>query len=174
MTYPNIQTLPNAGDGLGQVVHLTCHGVQEGTKRYWTLDHTQGQKLLWTILPSDADTTFEMKKTAPLVFANACASAVGVGGGGAAAGWFDALGEGFGWSLYDGGATAFVGTFAPVTDRVAITFATRFFEAALGAKKSVGEALYDTKQQFKAENEPDPSWLFYCLYGDATTKFEPV
>lgn len=172
--FANIQTLQISGNATGDVIHLTCHGIQDGLKRYWTLDHTQGEKILWTILPTDGDMTFAIHDRAPLVFANACASAAGVGGGGAAAGWFDALGEGFGWSFYDGGARAFIGTFAPVTDRVAISVAKRFFAAALGQGKPVGQALLETKQQFKAENEPDPSWLFYCLYGDVSTTFAPI
>ncbi|HEV8545192.1 MAG TPA: CHAT domain-containing protein [Candidatus Limnocylindrales bacterium] len=172
--FADIQTLQNTGNGIGDVIHLTCHGIQNGTRRYWTLDHTQGEKILWTILPTQGDMTFAIHDNAPLVFANACASAVGVGGGGAAAGWFNALGEGFGWSFYDGGARAFIGTFAPVTDRVAISFAKRFFETALGQQRSVGQSLLETKQAYRAENEPDPSWLFYCLYGDASTTFAPV
>jgi hypothetical protein len=170
--FPDLETLVGNENAAGDIVHLTCHGIQSGLSRYWTLDHTKGTQMLWTIYPNDSE-TFDIRRTAPLVFANACASAVGVGGGGAAAGWFDALGEGFGTQFYDGGARAFIGTFAPVTDRVAITFAKRFFEFALVQGKPVGEALWATKAAFKAENEPDPSWLFYCLYGEAGTRYVP-
>lgn len=167
---PTANDWPNASnivdDAWGDIVHITAHGITEGDERFWTLNHLSKAPGV-RLFPSDAK-TFQVGQTFPLVFANACASA-GVGAAGAA--MLKTLAEGFGSTYYDTGARSFIGTFAPVTQTMAVEFARRFFKQLLGKQLPVGEALLATKKEFDAEGGADPSWLFYCLYGDPSARF---
>jgi hypothetical protein len=81
--------------------------------------------------------------------------------------------------LFDFGALAFVGTFAPVVKSTALSFAARFYKHLLGTGGAegapIGKALWLTKREFHAEagdSISDPSWLFYCLYGSPDLTFK--
>lgn len=155
------------GQAAGDVVHVTCHGIVKGADRFWSLNHNQLLDDNYRLYVT-AHKTFQVSATAPLVFANACASA---NSGPALEGVPASLGEGFGTTFYDNGARTFIGTFAPVTQSMAVNFAKRFFKHLFGEQLSVGEALVATKKEFRDEAPVDPSWLFYCLYGDPQAKF---
>lgn len=153
--------------GQADLIHITCHGITKGKERFWTLNDAQLAQERYRLNATVAK-DFLVDQTRPLVFANACASAAPPP---AEAGALGTLAEGFGTTFYEVGARAFVGTFAPVTKTMAVEFATRFFRHLFKDGLPIGEALLTTKQGFLEEDGPDPSWLFYCLYGDPTTRF---
>jgi hypothetical protein len=168
--WPTVAALPQA---FGEIVHITCHGMaKDGGQRYWSLDRTKPDEMEVSVYPPDGDTQFQLNRNSPLVFANACSSATaGAAPGGAPR--FTGLAEGFGSTFYDLGASVFVGTIGPVSRRIALEFATRFFKRLLKEGMTAGEALWSTKQSFAEDGEKDPSWLLYCMYGDPETRFVP-
>jgi CHAT domain-containing protein len=166
--YPTLDQLVEAKNA--DVIHLTCHGgLRDGTDIYWTLDHRNPQFYDYRITTSIAESTRWDHR--PLVFGNACASNATPA---------NDLGilHGFGASFMIAGALNFVGTFAPITRDTAVTFATRFYEQLFGTGGAAGlpvaDALLATKQGFFQANHPDPSYLFYCLYGPPDTTYRPA
>jgi hypothetical protein len=160
--FPSVLQLSMAG---GDLLHVTCHGMVGDGGVYWSLDHLSPADRTMN-LSSDAGATLQVFQHQPLIFGNACQSA----GAGAGAG---AIRGGFGWNFFDYGATAFVGTLAAISKAVAVDFATRFFKRLLGDEHMpLAQALWATKKSFDTDQEPDPSWLFYSLYGDPDTTFE--
>jgi hypothetical protein len=157
--YPTLSQLEEARGA--DIVHVTCHGgLRDDTQAlYWTLDHANPMFFDYRITADFAQSAeFEHR---PLIFGNACASAATQPAD------LGAL-HGFGASFMIGGALNFVGTFAPVTKTMAVTFARRFYERLFGAGQPalpVADALVSAKQSFAAANCADPSYLFYCLYG---------
>ena len=167
--YPSNVQLDAAGT-VADIVHVTCHGgLKKGNNYYWTLDHLNPLTFDYDIDSDFAQKTAMTKR--PLVFGNACASiATKVEDFGAM--------HGFGSNFLIGGALNFVGTFAPITKTMAITFAKRFYQRLLGTPGSaagmpIGQALLDTKLSFNKENCQDPSYLFYCLYGPPDATYTP-
>jgi hypothetical protein len=155
--YPSVNQLESASS-TADIIHLTCHGgLKKGNNYYWTLDHLNPQTFDYDI-DSDFAAHTPMAKR-PLVFGNACASiATKVEDLGAM--------HGFGSNFMIGGALNFVGTFAPITKTMAVTFAKLFYQKLLGVPGlPIARALLETKLKFKEENCQDPSYLFYCLYG---------
>jgi hypothetical protein len=159
--WPSLLALSTAG---GDLLHVTCHGLVGEDGVFWSLDHTSPADRTLNLWPGTAR-TLKVSESQPLVFGNACQSA-GAGTG------VGIISGGFGWKFFDFGATAFVGTFAPISKKIAVEFAGRFFKRLLKDKKPLAEALWSTKKSFDAEAEADPSWLFYSLYGDPDTTFE--
>lgn len=171
--YPDLDTLTEALDA--DILHVTCHGGlrDEQQNIYWTLNHHSKIKFKFHLTTTVIDDlSFD---TRPLVFGNACASSMGAGAGERGGG----LVPGFGSSFFARGALNFVGTFAPITRRLAIDFAREFYRRLLGMggepARSVGQALLATKRHYR--NHPsagmrgDPSYLFYCLYGAPETTY---
>lgn len=167
--YPTLAQLDQACSA--DVVHVTCHGgmKEPGQNEYfWTLDHQNPRYYDYRITPGIAqEARFSQR---PLVFGNACVSVA------AQPTDLTAL-QGFGASFMVGGALNFVGTFAPITKTMAVTFAKRFYARLFGTSQQpalpIGEALRATKESFAAENCPDPSYLFYCLYGPCDSTYKP-
>ena len=107
----------------------------------------------------------DLRDNTPLVFGNACSSA---GGGN-----IDTeLGWGVGKTLYESGASAFIGTIAPVQTKMAIAFASEFYRRLLTDGMPIGLALWETRWHFREAQSSDPSYLFYCLYGSPDTRFK--
>lgn len=173
--FPNVENLIQASKS-GDILHITCHGNLQDKfdKYYWTLDHESPLTFDYKINPAIVS-DLSMSNT-PLVFGNACASSNSPAG---AAG----LSPGFGSQFFAQGAISFIGTYAPITQTLAVRFARKFFELLLtpgGAPAAVGQtapgmavgrALLETKRFFAAEGQPDPSYLYYCLYGPAEICF---
>ncbi len=75
-----------------------------------------------------------------------------------------------------------MGTFAPITKTVAIEFAQIFYQNLLGVggqgSCAIGPALWKTKLHFyerdkpEQANRPDPSYMFYALYGLPSSTFQ--
>lgn len=148
------------------LLHITCHGgIEDKTfESVWTLNH-QGQSYLYGLGQSVVDQMI-FAEQGPLVFGNACQAAAG-------AITPTGLTPGLAYSFFDKGAVAFVGAFAPISKKLALSFATAFYKHLLGDGLSIGSALWRTKNDFDAADEQDPSWLFYCLYGSPETRFVP-
>lgn len=170
IVWPRIDDVMEAARA--DIVHITCHGgydPNDGTG-YWTLNDKTGNRQEHQIAAPSVE-MMELATEGPLVFANACLStapqlpAAQAGGIGVPSG-------GLASTFFRKGALAFIGTLAPITQPIAIPFARRFFANLLSPPgMSVAAALWATKAQYRAEKVPDPSYLFYCLYGPPDTKF---
>ncbi len=146
------------------IIHLTCHGgVDNQGTPFLTLDPTDGLANIDEYLAQ----LMIFPETGPLIFGNACGST-----GAAAVG--EGVNRGVAVAFFDRGAAAFVGAIAPISKALAVEFAEVFYRHLLIDGLAVGEALRSTKQYFEDTNNPDPSWLFYCLYGSPDTRFVPV
>lgn len=167
-TFASVAQLKEADKA--DIIHITCHGGLRNTQNmelYWTLDHTSAQKFKFSIDRTRIDTLNFTKQ--PLVFGNACSAAqAGVGERGAL--------MGFGGRFLSRGALNFIGTVAPISQDTAIDFATAFYRNLLTSApaRPIGAALLATKQEFVAANKPDPSYLFYCLYGPHDVTYQPT
>lgn len=142
--------------------HFTCHGITEGSEYFFRLDDDPQQIDDWKVDKSTIE-LFNPAIRRPLIFGNACSST-------------DALRHdandqlsGMGLACLDLGAAAYIGTFAPISSRLAIHFAIEFYRQLLDAGLPIGHALFATKQKFV--NESDPSWMFYRFYGSPDTLF---
>jgi hypothetical protein len=165
--YPNVDHLLNAAAD-GDILHITCHGglKDRDGQYYWTLNHESTLTYSYHINPTLlSDFT---PRCAPLVFGNACISSQPADGQ-------ESMSTGFGSQFFSQGALAFIGTFAPITQPMAVAFARQFYIHLLGENGQPGlpvsRALYETKRHFANQNEIDPSYLYYCLYGPAETRF---
>jgi hypothetical protein len=179
--YPNVDDIVNARDA--DILHITCHGGlrdkddKDGkdSNVYWTLDSSSAMPTNYQLR---ATTFFESESVRysakPLVFGNACASTNG------GTDRQNGLIPGYGASFFAKGALNFVGTFAPITKDLAIEFARIFYQKLLGTGGKpplpIAQALWETKNHYRspAINSPDPSYLFYCLYGPPDTVFQAV
>jgi CHAT domain len=174
--WPVLQTLADAADA--DILHLTCHGgYQDDDGTYWTLNDSKDSPFIHRLRVGIIRTQMGwLHNVKPLVFGNACASAAAAGG--AAPGGNNPIlaTEGLSTAFFSEGALAFVGTFAPVSKRLAVNFASRFYQHLLVQGEPIGQALWATKQEYAQANprDNDPSWLFYCLYGPPETQFQLV
>ena len=172
--FPSVDNIVNARDA--DILHITCHGglrdPASDKEVYWTLDSQNMQSLNYELRTN----LFDMVgyDTKPLVFGNACASTDAGGGNSRKNG----LLPGYGASFFARGALNFVGTFAPITKSLAVEFARLFYQYLLGANGQqplpIAQALWETKNHYRQTvKSPDPSYLFYCLYGPPDTVFHP-
>jgi CHAT domain-containing protein len=152
------------------IFHITCHGgFRDDDGVFWSLDHKSTTPSLHTIRTSAVE-GFDLANSQPLVFGNACAS---VGAANSQQGR-DPMAADIARAFFDQGATAFVGTFAPVTQRIAVDFARQFYQHLLVQGLPIGTAMWATKKHYMDNQVSDPSWLFYCLYGLPETSFQIV
>lgn len=167
--FPTVDTFMSAAVD-ADVLHITCHGGLKDDKGrvYWTLNHQS--KLTFTFhinatILNDLNLTNN-----PLVFGNACDSHAATGESG--------LTPGFGSIFFSQGALAFIGTFAPITQAMAVEFAQVFYRFLFGdsaaAPLPIAQALCEAKRHFAGQNAQDPSYLYYCLYGPGETVFQAV
>jgi hypothetical protein len=170
---PSIDDIANARNA--DILHITCHGgLRDPTNSqevYWTLDSNHQLPIHYEFRSSSFDNDFIGYETKPLVFGNACASTNSGGGG-----HKNGLIPGYGASFFAKGALNFVGTFAPITKTLAVEFARLFYQNLLGAggvaPLPIAQALWATKNHYRLTvKSPDPSYLFYCLYGPPDTIF---
>lgn len=164
--YPTLDALEQATREC-DIIHITCHGGLNDAEGqpFWTLDHQSSQTFDYRITASVVD-NLPLSRS-PLVFGNACASS-----GGALS---DNLGLGFGTRFFARGALAFIGSLAPITQEMGVRFAQRFYSYLLRPDGQpglpLGWALLQTKRSFAEAGDPDPSYLYYCLYGPAEATF---
>lgn len=161
-TWPKLDNVRDAQSC--DIIHLTCHGgVDDHGTPFLTLNPDDELANIDEYL---AD-LMNFPAKGPLVFGNACGSARSAAVGAAVT-------RGVAVAFFDRGASAFVGAIAPISKTLAVEFAEVFYHRLLIDGLAVGEALRSTKQHFQQSNTPDPSWLFYCLYGSPDTRFVPV
>lgn len=151
------------------ILHFTCHGGEDKNgKPVWLLDHLSEAKWAITVYPDQLQgMAAELGQARPLVFANACGN------------WGDSNsttvdesdGLSFGRQFIQAGASAYVGAFARVGKDLAIQFAAQFYRELLVSGRPLAEALWATKAHFLEQMPADPSWLFYCLYGQPDIEF---
>lgn len=146
--------------GTAQVFHFSCHGNFQADDA----DESRLKLEDGFLMPSAIrfDDKLALWQSAPLVFLNAChAGRVGL--------TVTRLG---GWAecFAEAGATAFVGSLWEINDKLAARFAREFYDRLWGlggqTAQSVGEAFYAARMALKAEDEANPTWLAYVLYGD--------
>jgi len=134
------------------VVHFACHGRSEPTYHL-----SYGPKVGSRLYKHQA-AVLGLKPGA-VVFANACSSGL--------AEPLVAEFQGFGQQFYLAGARPYIGTLGPVPESHAVEFAamfyTRFAHEGLPAGHALLFARRDAAAKFKA-----PTWLFYCMYGNAS------
>lgn len=171
--YPTLRDLESAE--MPDILHITCHGGEvdkEDGKVYWTLNHKHPFHYDYRIKADNVEmlgqTTQIFDTTRPLVFGNACASVQSS----AAAADGSGLMPGFGPTFFAQGATAFVGTFVPITEALSVQFAREFYQRLLQDGLPIAKAMWATKKHFKDQGGNDPSYLFYCLYGLPETRFQ--
>lgn len=167
--YPKVEQMTSAIDA--DILHITCHGglMDPDKGSYWTLGHNNTPVGHYRLYRQNLRTIGFVNK--PLVFGNACASS---GVNGPVADQSSPM-TGFATDFFANGALNFVGTFAPITKKLAVEFAGQFYKYLLSpGALPIGKALFKAKQHFYNEQRADPSYLFYCLYGRPETTFQVV
>jgi hypothetical protein len=157
------------------IMHFTCHAKA-------TLDPASDTEEVHWVLGDNAEVrpidfaeslSGEIYRKRPLVFGNACASAGSIEAD-PSRDW--GIVHHFPELATQMGAVAYVGTFARVNEDLAVEFAARFYQRLLGQNMPIAKALWQVKDDYQAEQaaggKMDPSWLFYCLYGDPLTTFK--
>ena len=171
MNFPDLQQVSKNYQN-ADIVHVMCHGMKDQETVYLTLNHRSppASSFLFNITSNTLNSF--VFRSRPLVFGNGCSSSGAIGGNQPVG----LMPPGIGASFFSRGALNFVGTFAPVTKKMALEFARKFYEHLLGKNGQPGlpiaDALWATKQHFRQANSTDPSYLFYCLYGPPDTTYQ--
>ena len=149
-----------AQKGGAQLFHFATHGNFNQASVDESPIALQGDPLF----PSDLTRrrATGLRRERPLIFLNTCHGArVG----------FNLTGLG-GWAqrlVNQLGVTAFVGALWEVNDELASKFSQAFYEE-LWAGKTLGEAFFSARQQIRAMQSANPTWLAYTLYGDPNSR----
>jgi hypothetical protein len=151
-------------EGGFNLLHLACHGTFGGA-----CGADRSAVLLEDGLFTAAELSPRMeaalRRTAPLIFFNACHSGrLG----------FSLTGLGS-WSarLVELGCGGFIGTLWPVTDRAALTFAQAFYDFLTGGLP-IGAAVWQARRLVRERHPSDPTWLAYCCFADPLARLQPV
>jgi CHAT domain-containing protein len=159
---PNWPTRKDVTEAMmSDILHITCHGKfdDDDQSYYWEMDPKSTLGSLGGVSAQNF-AVLQLTQGRPLIFANACAVA------GATKGVITSFGRDF----FTRGAQNAVGTFARLTTATAIPFAQAFYKHLLVDGMPIGRALVEAKRDF--HKGPDPSHLFYCLYGPPGTRFK--
>lgn len=154
------QFLELAEQGGAQLFHFATHGNYNQEFVDESPIVLEGEPLF----PSDLTRRRAkgLRRERPLIFLNTCHGArvgynlTGLGG------WAQRLVDHL-------GVTAFVGALWEVSDELASSFAQHFYDE-LWAGKTLGEAFYAARQQIRAAQRANPTWLAYTLYGDPNSR----
>ncbi|MXZ19557.1 MAG: CHAT domain-containing protein [Caldilineaceae bacterium SB0665_bin_25] len=154
------QFLELAEEGGAQLFHFATHGNYNQAFVDESPIVLEGDPLF----PSDLTRRRArgLRREKPLIFLNTCHGArvgynlTGLGG------WAQRLVDHL-------GVTAFVGALWEVHDELASKFAQIFYEE-LWAGKTLGEAFFSSRQQIRAMQSANPTWLAYTLYGDPNSR----
>jgi CHAT domain-containing protein len=149
------------------IIHITAHGGVDTDGRQFLLLDVEDD--LTSSIDDSIARTLDFSCPGPLVFGNACGSlAAGQPANG------PIVTRGLGVSFFDRGASAYIGSMAPLGTQTAITFAAAFYRQLLTEGHCVGEALRRAKLECYEDGSQDPSYLFYCLYGVPSTRYVPT
>ena len=144
-------------DGPG-MIHFACHNsFSETDGSTITLDGGPWQ-------PSDLSEAAQAQTLAgagPLVFLNACRSA-------GETGWFSQM-NGWAQAFVKAGAGAFVGSLWAVRSSSARTFAETFYRQFVDEAQPLGAASLTARRAI-ADDDGDPTWLAYTVYGNPAAK----
>jgi hypothetical protein len=146
------------------LLHLACHGTFGGGD---TADRSavvleDGPFRAADLSPRMAG---PLRKSAPLIFFNACHSGrVGFA--------LTGLGS-WGARLVQMGCGGFVGALWPVTDRAAVAFARAFYEG-LTRGLPIGEAVRAARAAVRERYPGDPTWLAYRCFADPLAQVKPA
>jgi hypothetical protein len=105
---------------------------------------------------SSATATRALSYRSPLVFVNACRSAGAIYEYTRLTSWAS--------QFMRAGAGAFLGTLWAVPSEPARHFAEAFYDACLGRRQRLGEAVHTARIAIR--DTADPTWLAYTVYGD--------
>jgi CHAT domain len=136
------------------VLHFACHN--KFSDRAGSVISLGGGPLS----PSDlapAKLSRSMAAVSPLVFINACRTAGEIPG----------LIQMMGWArqFMGAGAGAFVGSLWAIRSSSGLSFADAFYRAFVVDGQPLGAASHQARQAI-AEDEGDPTWLAYTIYGN--------
>ncbi|GAB3890299.1 hypothetical protein GCM10029964_061590 [Kibdelosporangium lantanae] len=136
--------------GAFELLHLACHN--EFRDRGWDRVGLAGG----SFTPLNLQRA-KLAATSPLVFFNACRTT-----GGAVDTRLESWASGF----LRAGAGAFVGTAWPVRTGTARRYAYSFYRALVDQHMSLGDASLFARRA--TQDDQDPSWLAYAVYGHAS------
>lgn len=141
--------------GTFSVLHIAAHGSFDAA-----MPNNSGISLTGGPLrPSDLYARFGGARARPLIFINACHGAraefafTGLGG------WADRL-------VRQSRVAAFIGAAWEVNDRLALLFAETFYTALLRERRTIGESFQLAREQIRAAEPSNSTWLAYVLYAD--------
>jgi len=143
-------------EGGFEVLHFAAHALfdpQQPERSALTMEDGE-------LVPEDlnGERIKGLRKSKPIVFLNACHTSrmnfglIGLGG------WAEKL-------VQDGRVSAFIGTLWEVNDKLALAFATKFYDG-LEAGQTLGEAFSNARLHARDASPANPTWLAYTLYGD--------
>ncbi|HRJ42248.1 MAG: CHAT domain-containing protein [Caldilineaceae bacterium] len=162
------QPITTRGDFLSQIkvggvqlLHFATHGNFNAKNADRSPILLEGGE---SIAPIDLNSfrTQGIRKERPIVFLNACH-------GGKLE--FTLTGTG-GWAaqmVNQVAATAFVGAYWEINDRLASLFSRTFYDA-LRADAPLAEAFHQARMAVRADSPANPTWLAYTLYGDPNAR----
>jgi hypothetical protein len=169
MAGANWPRIPAVGESLkADVLHITCHGMRLGGEFFLNLAPNDPIPAMKGLGPKQIN-AFLRTSNRPLVFGNACNPPGGLPDKPRLEP------SGLGKAFFTKGALNIVSTLSPVSSRMALDFARKFYETLFAADQpSIGQAMLRTKQHFEqlgAAGANDPTYLFYSLYGPPETSF---
>ena len=152
--------LKRLSSGRYKIVHFAGHAFYEEEKR-------EGGLVLFDEVISLEDIKRYIEG-APLIFLNACQSAVGEVVE-SRVGYVGSYTLGIASAFRLGGALACIGTIWKMVDTNSAQFALKFYRELL-AGVTIAEALMRAKVQQRTESPDDLTWAAYVLFGDPTVK----
>lgn len=137
------------------LVHFTCHGMTDVVgERYLQLGPQKVDHHLYSMMLETIDLGGK------ILFLNACSS---IAPEDSIFSDVENLSS-FGWLINRSGGGAVVGTIAPVSGKVSTRVASSFYSHFLLEGKTIGESLFEVRQELAKEHEPHG--LMYSLFGD--------
>jgi hypothetical protein len=152
--YYNVADVLQLMDDGADLIHFTCHGMtNEIGERYLQIGPRNVDHHLYSMMLETIDLGGK------IIFLNACSSIAPEHS------IFSDVEDlsSFGWLIKKKGG-AIIGTLAPISGKVSTRVANSFYSHFLLENKSIGESLFETRQELAAEEEPHA--LMYSLFGD--------
>lgn len=153
--------LAQIGEGKVQLLHFATHANFEGGNADRSPIHLEMGEVIEPIDMS-GPATAGIRRERPLVFLNACHGGrleftlTGLGG------WAERM-------VKQVAATAFVGAYWEINDRLASLFARTFYDQLRG-NATLAAAFHTARQTIREAAPANPTWLAYTLYGDPNAR----
>ena len=148
-------------EGNVQLLHFATHASFEGENADRSPIHLEMGEVIEPVDMS-GPATAGIRRERPLIFLNACHGGrleftlTGLGG------WAERM-------VKQAAATAFVGAYWEINDRLASLFARTFYDE-LRAGATLAVAFQTARQTIRAVAPANPTWLAYTLYGDPNAR----